>query len=78
MSRAYVHVEPAIIEAFADPSARYTVRELASLAYPDKEIGKAQIDAVGRALRKLATPLGLHKCRVGKLRCRGWRHVWGR
>lgn len=70
-------VKRAITEAFAaSPSARFTTRELAAFAYPDRDIGKSQTDAVLRAIPSISPALSF--CRVGAEGRFGWNHVWGR
>lgn len=77
MSRGPGRIQRAIAAAFdAQPTRRFTTRELAALAYPGTEIGKTQINGVLHAIPTI-TP-ALTACRVGATDRLGWHHVWGR
>ena len=79
MSRGLGHVQGCIVDAFEEhPRRRFTVVELAALAYPGETIQRKHKEAVRRALKKLEAELGLWKCRVGHPGAFGWRHVIGR
>lgn len=79
MSRGLGRVQRCIFEAFEQQRGRrFTVDELAALAYPGQAIQRKHKEAVRRALQRLEPELGLLKCRVGFLRVSGWRHVIGR
>jgi len=79
MSRGLGRVQRCIAEAFeAQPSKRFTVEDLAKLAFPGETIQRKHREVVRRALRRLEPELGLHKSRAGVLRDAGWRYVIGR
>lgn len=79
MSRGLGRVQRCIVEAFeSQPTRRFTVDELAALAYSGETIQRKHKEAVRRALKRLQPELGLHKYRAGFLRVSGWRHVIGR
>lgn len=79
MSRGLGRVQRCFAEAFeGQPSRRFTVEELAKLAFPGETIQRKHKEAVRRALKRLEPELGLHKYRAGFLRVSGWRHVIGR
>lgn len=79
MSRGAGAVQRRIAEAFVGaPEKRFTVKELALLAYPDDEIGPAHLHSIRRALQGVAHELSLAKCRAGQSGQRGWRYVIGR
>lgn len=78
MSRGSGAVQRKIIEALkAEPGRRFTVGELAELAYPGRPIGKACTDAVRRALIGVEQTTSLARSRVGVSGKRGWRYRIG-
>ncbi len=71
-------VQRKLIAAFQiEPERRFTVEELAEIAFPDEPIERKHAVSVRRALKNLPG-LGLHFSRTGKRRSRGWRYVVGR
>lgn len=79
MSRGLGRVQRCIAEAFeVEPSKRFTVEELAKLAFPGETIERKHREAVRRALKRLEPELSLQKYRAGVLRVSGWRYVIGR
>jgi len=79
VSRGLGRVQRCVAEAFeAQPNRRFTVEELAKLAFPGETIQRKHREAVRRALRRLEPELGLQKYRAGVLRVSGWRYVIGR
>lgn len=54
----------------AEPARRFTVEELAALAYPGEEISRVRLSSVRRALSRFPTV----RCRFGRMGERGWRH----
>jgi len=78
MSRGSGAVQRAIIEAFvAEPGRRFSVEELAEVAYPGRPIEKAHKDAVRRALIGVEQTTGLARSRVGVSGRRGWQYRIG-
>jgi hypothetical protein len=78
MSRGRGVVQRAIIEAFAaEPGRRFTVGELAELAYPGRPIEKHYMDAVRRALIGVEQTYSLARSRVGVSGRRGWQYRIG-
>lgn len=81
MSRGPGRVQSAIIFAFEqDPAARFTARDLAEIAFADKQITPSHVSAVTRALKSpaLQRRLALSSFRSGRLRTGGWQLVYGR
>jgi hypothetical protein len=77
MSRGPRRVQRAITAAFAaEPTRRFTTRELAALAYPGEEINRSRTNAVIRAVPQIEPALTF--CRVGAMDRFGWLHLWGR
>lgn len=71
------HVQRAINAAFdAEPNRRFTIRELAALAYPNREVERQELKTVSLSVRSI-TP-ALNSCRVGAKGRMGWHNVWGR
>jgi hypothetical protein len=69
MSRGLGRVQRKIDDALkAEPSRRFTVEELAEIAYPGVAIDIAHLSATRRALNKL--PVNRHK--VGNANSTGW------
>ena len=77
MSRGAGSVQRKLIAAFEiEPERRFTVEELAEIAFPGEPIERKHAASVRRALKSLPD-LDLHLCRAGKPRTRGWRYVVG-
>lgn len=79
MSRGPGRIQRAILAAFdAEPARRFTVRQLAEIAFERTPASTVDCQTTYRALITLAPKHGLVRCRV-TLRTRlGWHHVWGR
>ncbi len=74
MSRGPGIIQRQLIAALqGEPLRHFTVEELAALAYPDHEVGRAQLVGVRRALDGLS----VFRCRAGQSGERGWRYVVG-
>lgn len=81
MSRGPGRVQSAIIHAFeSEPTRRFSVEDLAGIAFPDQEIGPVHTGTISRALKTpaLARKLNLRRCRAGRRRTGGWHHVYER
>lgn len=77
MSRGPGHVQRTIAAAFeASPSAHFTTRQLAAIAYPGVSVERRHLVAVTRAIPAITPALTF--CRAGTFGRRGWFHVWGR
>ncbi|SRR5208282_2145656 len=72
VSRGPGIVQRRLLAAFeAEPSRRFTMRELAQVVWPGEAIGDSHRASLCRALKRL--PVELTRCRVGK---RGRRPGW--
>lgn len=70
MSRGPGNVQRQLIAVLqGEPLRRFTVEELAALAYPDRSVGRAQLVSVRRALNGL----DVGRQRIGLGGKRGWR-----
>jgi hypothetical protein len=77
MSRGMGRTQRAILAALqAEPGRRFTVNELAAVAFPGIYIGPAQIESVRRALKTLGPKIGLHEVRVGQSNVGGWHYAY--
>lgn len=77
MSRGQGVVQRSLIAALDERGRRFTVEELAEIAFPGEPIERKHWVSVRRALKNLpGLDLNLH--RAGKLRAGGWRYVVGR
>jgi hypothetical protein len=76
MSRGLGTVQRSLIAALAESGRRFTVKELAEVAFPGELIERKHKVSVRRALKNLAG-LDLHFSRAGESCARGWRYlVW--
>jgi hypothetical protein len=76
MSRGLGTVQRRLIAALDERRRRFTVEDLAEIAFPGGVIERKHKVSVRRALKKLAG-LDLHLCKAGKSCTRGWRYlVW--
>jgi hypothetical protein len=74
MSRGLGQVQRRLLAALqAEPSRRFTVEELAALAYPGEEIDCSRLSSARRGLRGLSG--SIYRERHGDMGARGWRHV---
>lgn len=80
MSRGLGIVQRRLIAAFqAEQGRRFTVEELAEIAFPGEPIERKHLVSVRLALNKLKNlpGLALHFHKAGKSCARGWRYlVW--
>ena len=60
----------------SEPTRRFTVEQLAEIAFPGEQIERKHVVSVRRALKNLPG-LDLHVFRAGKPRAHGWRYVVG-
>lgn len=75
MSRGAGVVQRRLIAAFqAEPGRRFTVKELAEIAFPGEPIERKHAVSVRRALKNLPG-LDLHSYPRGRNGTRGWRYV---
>ena len=71
-------VQRRLIAALDEPGRRFTVEELAEIAFPGETIERKHEVSVRRALKNL-DGLDLHFCKAGQSRAHGWRYlVWRR
>jgi hypothetical protein len=76
MSRGLGTVQRSLIAALEERGRRFTVEELAKIAFPGELIERKHEVSVRRALKNLAG-LDLHFCKAGESCARGWRYlVW--
>jgi hypothetical protein len=76
MSRGLGTVQRSLIAALEEHGRRFTVEELAKIAFPGELIERKHGVSVRRALNNLAG-LDLHFSKAGESRARGWRYlVW--
>ena len=74
MSRGPGHLPRRLLSALqAEPNRRFTVEELAELAYPGEEIDRSRLSSTRRVLNGLSGLISRE--RHGKVGSRGWRHV---
>lgn len=81
MSRGPGRVQSAILFAFeAEPNRKFSVMDLAEIAFPYVPITSSHTGAISRALKSpaLRAKLDLRACRSGALHSGGWRHIFGR
>ncbi len=77
MSRGPGVVQRRLIAAFqSEPTRRFTVEQLAEIAFPGQQIERKHEVSVRRALKDLPG-LHLHVFRGAKPRAHGWRYVVG-
>ena len=77
MSRGPGIVQRRLIAALQnEPTRRFTVEQLAAIAFPGEQIERKHAVSVRRALKNLPG-LDLESCRAGKPRGHGWRYVVG-
>ncbi len=77
MSRGPGVVQRKLISAFqSEPTRRFTVEQLAEIAFPGEQIERKHAVSVRRALKNLPS-LNLHVFRAAKPRAHGWRYVVG-
>ena len=75
MSRGVGIVQRGLIAAFqGEPGRRFTVEELAEIAFPGEPIERKHLVSVRRALENLPG-LNLHFHKAGKSGSRGWRYL---
>ena len=73
-------VQRRLIAAFkSEPTRRFTIEQLAEIAFPGEPIERKHVVGVRRALKKLKNlpGLDLHHCRAGRSGARGWLTSWG-
>jgi hypothetical protein len=76
MSRGVGIVQRRLIAALDEPRRRFTVEELAEIAFPGEVIERKHEVSVRRALKNLAGS-DLNFCKAGESCARGWRYlVW--
>jgi hypothetical protein len=73
MSRGPGVIQRRLIAAFHEPGRRFTVEELAEIAFPGEPLERKHAVSVRRALKKLPS-IDLHFHKAGKTRARGWRY----
>lgn len=72
MSRGPGVVQRSLIAAIHERGRRFTVEELAEIAFPGEPIERKHLVSVRRALENLP---GLHFHKAGKSGTRGWRYI---
>jgi hypothetical protein len=76
MSRGLDTVKRSLIAALNESGRRFTIEELAEIAFPSEVIRREHEVSVRRALKNL-DGLDLHFCKAGESCARGWRYlVW--
>jgi hypothetical protein len=76
MSRGLGTVQRSLIATLNESGRRFTIEELAEIAFPGEVIERKHEVSVRRALKNLVG-LDLQFCKAGKSCTRGWRYlVW--
>ena len=77
MSRGLGIVQRGLLAAYQlEPTRRFTVKQLAEIAFPGEQIERKHAVSVRRALKNLPG-LDLHVCRIARSGAHGWCYVVG-